>query len=140
MQGTIRYLGKHSVILDTVSLEDRPILISLCPCPPCYQRAYTYNKTYLCSQTPVMPPTTWISQLLLSLRLKPIELCDGNCHRNKTIVPWSNGIESLQRKSSHVCIVFPLSNDFIIENGHFRLKHKRNGRESSKSIENKCTH
>ena len=47
-----------------------------------------------------------------------------------------NGIESLH----HTCMVFPLSNDFIIENGHFRLKHKSNGWESLKSIENRCTH
>ena len=38
-------------------------------------------------------------------------------------------------ESHCMCIVFPLSNDFIIDNCHFRLKHKRNGRESLKSIE-----
>ena len=43
-------------------------------------------------------------------------------------------------ESHRICKVFPLSNDFLIENGHFRLKHKRNRRKSSKSIENKCTH
>ena len=43
-------------------------------------------------------------------------------------------------ESHHMCMVFPLSTDFIIENGHFRLKHKGNGRESSKYIENECTH
>ena len=39
-----------------------------------------------------------------------------------------------------MCMVFPLSYDFIVENGRFRLKHKRNGRESTKSIKNKCNH
>ena len=43
-------------------------------------------------------------------------------------------------ESHCMCMVFPLSNDFLIVNGHFRLKHKGNRRESSKSIENKCTH
>ena len=43
-------------------------------------------------------------------------------------------------ESHHMCMVFPLSNDFIIENGHFRLKHKTNGQESLKSIGNRCTH
>ena len=37
-------------------------------------------------------------------------------------------------------MVFPLSNAFLIENGHFGLKHKRNRRKSSKSIEHKSTH
>ena len=41
------------------------------------------------------------------LRLKPTELCDGNCHRNKTIISLSNGIESLHRKSSHVHVSVP---------------------------------
>ena len=29
-------------------------------------------------------------------------------------------------ESHRMCKVFPLGNDFLIENGHFRLKHKRN--------------
>ena len=43
-------------------------------------------------------------------------------------------------ESQRMCKVFPLGNDFLIENGHFRLKHKRNRRESLISIANKCTH
>ena len=43
-------------------------------------------------------------------------------------------------ESHPMCKVFPLSNDFLIGNGHFRLKNKGNRCESSKSIENKCTH
>ena len=43
-------------------------------------------------------------------------------------------------ESHRMCMVFPLGNDFLIKNGHFRLKHNRNRRESSKSSENKCTH
>ena len=43
-------------------------------------------------------------------------------------------------ESHCMCMVFPLSSDFIIESGHFRLKHERNGPEPSKYIKNKCTH
>ena len=43
-------------------------------------------------------------------------------------------------KSYRTCMVFPLSTDFLFENGPFRLKHKRNRQKSSKSIENKYTH
>ena len=37
-------------------------------------------------------------------------------------------------ESHLVYMVFPLSDDFIIGNRHFRLKHKRNFRNSSKLI------
>ena len=49
----------------------------------------------------------------------------------KKLVEWH------QIPSSKVipCRAFPQGNDFLIENGHFRLKHKRKRRESSKSIE-----
>ena len=32
------------------------------------------------------------------IRLKPTEGFDRNCHRNKTIIFWSNGIESFHHK------------------------------------------
>ena len=70
------------------------------------------------------------------LRGEPTESIDGNYHRNKTGRMASNPFI----ESHCMCKVFLLGNDFLIKNGHFRLKQKRNRRESSKSIENKCTH
>ena len=37
-------------------------------------------------------------------------------------------------------MVFPLYDDFIIGNGHFRLKYRQNDRKPLKFIENRCTH
>ena len=37
-------------------------------------------------------------------------------------------------------MVFPLRDDFIIGNVHFRLKNRRNARNSLEFIENMCTH
>ena len=55
------------------------------------------------------------------------ELCDGNYHRNKTILSWSNGMTSLNRKY----MVFPLKDQFITENG-LLTKNKVNDRNTSK--------
>ena len=38
-------------------------------------------------------------------------------------------------ESHRMCKVFPVNNDFLIENGHFRLKHKRNHRESFENFD-----
>ena len=46
-------------------------------------------------------------------RGEPTELYDGNYHRNKIILSWSNGMTSLNRKH----MVFPLKDHLIIENG-----------------------
>ena len=43
------------------------------------------------------------------LRGEPTELCDGNYHQNKTILSWSNGMTSLNRKYNG----FPLKDHFI---------------------------
>ena len=37
-------------------------------------------------------------------------------------------------------MMFLLCNDFIIGNGHFRLKYRRNYRKPLKLIKNRCTH
>ena len=37
-------------------------------------------------------------------------------------------------------MVFPLSDDLFIGNGHFRLKHKKSAPKSVKFIKNRCTH
>ena len=41
-------------------------------------------------------------------------------------------------ESHRMCKVFPLSNDFLIKNGHITVKDKGNRQESSKAIENKA--
>ena len=37
-------------------------------------------------------------------------------------------------------MVFPVGDDFIIGNEHFRLKYRRNDRKPLKLIENRCSH
>ena len=53
------------------------------------------------------------------------ELCNGNYHRNKTILSWSNGMTSLNRKY----MVFPLK-DHYHRKWTFRLINKVNGKKN----------
>ena len=55
----------------------------------------------------------------ISLRGEPTELCNGNCHRNKTILFWSNGMTSLNQKYG-----VPIERSFFLLKWSFRLKSK----------------
>ena len=70
------------------------------------------------------------------LRGEPTESIDGNSHRNKTILFWSNCIESLHRKY----MVFPLKDHFFNRKWTFRLKYSQTDRKPLKFIKNGCTH
>ena len=70
------------------------------------------------------------------IRGEPTESIDGNSHRNKTILFWSNCIESLHRKY----MVFPLKDHFFNRKWTFRLKYRQTDRKPLKFIENGCTH
>ena len=52
-------------------------------------------------------------EFLSVYRGEPTESIDGNSHRNKTILFWSNCIKCLHREY----MVFPLKDNFFIENG-----------------------
>ena len=79
------------------------------------------------------PLSSFVSSIVKG---EPTELCDGNYHRNKTILFWSNGMTSPHRKY----MVFPLKDLFFHRKWTFRLKYSQTDRKPLKFIENGCSH
>ena len=63
-----------------------------------------------------------------AIRGEPTESIDGNYHRNKTIILWSNGIESLHRKYTQVYGV-PTERSFYHRKWDFTLQNEANGQK-----------
>ena len=98
-----------------------PVLYLIC--------MYLYCTKFVCT-------VLYLILMYLYLRGEPTELCDGNYHRNKTILFWSNGMTSPHRKYR----VFPLKDNCFNRKWTFRLKYSQTDRKPLKFIENACTH